>query len=203
MFRSKTLLAVLATAGVSLGAVFGIEQTAHPAGPPLVDVAAAGTTAEPALQLAIQNALEIDQKLQLPVVPVAPNAATSVVPDAATVDRQMASGSVAIKSKFAGAAADREISALQGVIKEERSAGDHFRVLDAGVGKPIFSKVSTATAEGTVETWTKMQFKNPDGTWITSEPHNVIHFIMTLAKDASGQWTVQSFDWDFPPGSGP
>jgi hypothetical protein len=122
-------------------------------------------------------------------------------------DQQASNGKSQIQDIFSGDASKKESAGLDSAVATERKSSDHFRVVDAGVGRAQFDNVDTtvtpAVADGTVETWSKMQFKNPDGTWVYPEPHNTIHFHMTATKDGTGKWTVQTFDWDFPTGDGP
>jgi hypothetical protein len=201
----RLIAAVLAVCAVTIGVVltYGRWVDVKDSRQPVQPAAAAVSGADAAgVEAAVQKALRVDQELQR-----TPAVQPGFAPDSAAFDRQMGDGSGAVQDAFTADAARKENASLNQAVKTEKAAQDHFRVIDSGVGQAKFDTVDSSTtpavAEGTVETWSKMQFKNPDGTWINAEPRHTIHFRMTLVKDGAGKWLVQSFDWDFPTGNGP
>jgi hypothetical protein len=203
--RTRLIATILGVCVVTIGITLASEHWVDVRQPqPVVYPAAAvviGTDAA-GVEAAVQKALRVHQELQR-----SPAVQPGFAPYFAAFDRKVSDGNVAIQDAFTADAARKEGTGLNQAVKTEKAAQDHFRAVDSGVGQAKFDIIDSSTipavAEGTVETWSKMQFKNPDGSWFNSEPHNTIHFRMTLVKDSAGKWLVQSFDWDFPAGSGP
>lgn len=198
---AATATAALVTAGphVWTAATHGDTQPSKQ----LVALAANAGLSTPDAQVraAVAKALRVHQAL-----PVPPGAANHPDPTAAELDAEGTNGKAAIADAFAGAQSDREQAGLTHALALEKTG--HFRALGGGTENLIFKSVAvadtSATATGTVDTWSKMQFKNPNGAWLApNTPRNTLVFTITLQRGSTGRWKVTDFTWDFTPATSP
>lgn len=191
----------------ALGVAFAVSGASHKTGgSPDTQVVALGgsgglVTAQDEVRAAVTNALRKHQTL-----PVTPVQQPGKLPMAADFDRQVANGTAAVHAIFADAPAKKEIDGLNKAVAMQRSG--HFRVLDGGIDNLNFKSVdldstaAKATVHATVDTWSHVSMKNPDGAWHDAQPRNTLVVTMTLSKNSTG-WIVQTFEWTFAPGSEP
>lgn len=103
-----------------------------------------------------------------------------------------------------GAAADRELWSLNNATRAE--ADSNFRVLSGGVSRLVISSVhmngAQANVVGTVDVWSEMNQRMPDGTWIHSKPTQTMDITMKLTNDA-GQWKVVTWTGIVTPDTAP
>jgi hypothetical protein len=83
-----------------------------------------------------------------------------------------------------------------------------FRPLGGGVDSAVWDSVvvngDTATVHGNAVLWSEMAQLNPvTGIWSVARPSASVIVSMTMRRDASGKWIVETYDWDFPPGYSP
>jgi len=184
----------------------------------LATASASSTSPAPAsvqrasVEAVVARALEIDQTLPIPPVPVNKAAAVSSTADVpaapapgdAVRAKQIANADTAIESVFDAAGAVNEKKALNNAITMERDP--NFRALAAGVSNIRYKDVeisgSLATVTGVVTVWSKTETFN-NGRWLISSPSSDLEFQMTLVADSSGHWKVHSYSWTFAAGSEP
>jgi hypothetical protein len=137
----------------------------------------------------------------------APDAIVSVGPITnADLAQRKDAATATIAQVFSGTFAVIEKQALQNDLDMEQTG--LARVIAGGINNLNITSVdidtagTTATVKGTVETWLRTAFKQQDGSWTMSEPHNKLDFTMTLVSQ-NGRWMADSFDWTFAPGSEP
>jgi hypothetical protein len=164
--------------------------------------APASQTDEDLVRASVERALQTHQGLEAGPL----GASITTDPTAAQLDDQLRSSTAAIAVAFMGDQATHEAAALTNAMSIETSG--HFRALGAGIANLNFTQVSItgkiALAKVSVDTWSKMAIKNPDGTWVTAEPHNTLLVTMTLTVDpATGGWKVNGFSLDFSAATAP
>jgi hypothetical protein len=153
---------------------------------------------------AVEQALRTHQTL---AVPHRAQPGAGVNPTEADFRRQKEEGTAAVHAIFGDTPAAKEIAALDKAIAMQRSG--QFRVLAGGIKNLSFASIdvnpdgTTATVHATVETWSKISLKNPDGSWHDADPHNTLQITVTLTRSDLTKWVVRAFDWAFAPGAGP
>jgi hypothetical protein len=206
---SMPLLAALGTLGavvlvVVLSSSSSATKPAKPNQASHVSAAAVGASAPDAVTAqvrgTVQRALLLHQTLAVP-----PGVTDSASPTVRQLDQQAANGKSVIPKAFGAGPASKEQAALNHAIELERTG--QFRVLGGGISNLRFVKVrisaTSAQVAATVTTWSKIALKNPSGVWVPARSTNDLSIQMTLDQGQSGGWLVQSFTWDFVPGTGP
>jgi hypothetical protein len=195
----------LLVAGVTLGITIGAASWAHARNfvVPAQSSAATGNASDAQVRTAVETALRTHQTLPVPSNGIA--AATAAGPSETDLQKEVVSAQAAAANAFGSNLSKKELRALDASIAMQR--GGNFRALAAGIKNLNIRSISydaagtTAVVTGTVETWSRVELKNPDGTWRLAEPHNSINFTMTIADE--NHWVAETFDWSFVPGSAP
>lgn len=193
---SLTLLA----AGAFTAFVVQHGSARHPQAYALPATADASDSPEGQVKATVELALRTHQTLSVPPVPA------GATPTAADLQAQHDNGVAAINAIFGTSVAVQETKALDKAIALERTG--HFKVLGGGVENIKFNSIvvnaDNATVTLSVDTWSKISLRNPDGTWHPTTPRNTLNVTMTLSRDfQTGRWTVETFDWSFTPETRP
>jgi hypothetical protein len=200
--RRNTIITTALVAGIGIGVI--LIGTASHAGPSAETKVSGSPASIAEVKAAVEKAVRVDQRLGLraEVLPATPG-----TPTEADLQQQLTRDTAAIHDIFAdGPAAQKEVDTARSAIGAQRT-GD-FRLEGAGIKDLAFQNIAidpdalTATVQATVETWSRMSNKNPDGTWHRAEPHNIIELDMKLSKN-DGRWLVEAYSWTFAPGSAP
>lgn len=186
--------------GIAGGLAFVILPTSsHPSRFPAANqsqVVTSGPGQTSIVEATFTKAIQTDREIQ---APSSPPPATTAVRKA-----QLQNGEAALARYFVPAVASREEQGLINAVNAE--ANPNFRNIGSGVKNVKFDSVavsgSTATLTADVTTWAKFQ-QQDNGSWVTSDPVNVMIYNMTMTRNSSGQWIVSSMVGDFAPGQGP
>jgi hypothetical protein len=196
---AATLALAASAASIALLGSSGSSRQAQDFALPAV--AAESQSADSQVKAAVELALRTHQTMVVP---------TGIAPDAMPSDADLQAlrsrGNAAINTIFAPAVAKGESKALDNAIAMEKS--DHFKVLSAGIANVKYTNVdidaTTATVNLTVDTWSSISLRDPDGVWHPARPQNTLVVTMTLSQDFGSQrWTVQKFTWTFTPETRP
>jgi hypothetical protein len=212
--RRTRLLAGALGVGLACGTVglISISNAAEPT--PTARAAATDAAQIPQVEAVFTAAIQADRAAQAPEASTAYGksvsaslAAGQVVPAVtdAVRQQQLRDGVAQLGRYFAPAQAEHEAIGLRNAVSAE--ADPAFRNLGSGASKVEYVQVAvangTATVQAKVTAWAKFQQLQPDGTWTTANPVNVMVYNAHLGKDASGHWVINSMQGDFAPGEGP
>jgi hypothetical protein len=212
--KIRASLAV-ATTVTGVGALtFALVGNASGAMPTVADAVQADGSAVSQVKSVFSAAIQADITVQAPDAGSAfgQRAASAMAagqiapaPDAATRQLHLQSGLTTLARYFTPAEAQHEAIGLRNAVAAEADPG--FRNIGFGVSNITVTQVavagSTASVQAQVTEWAKFQQIQPDGTWATDNPVNVMQYSATLAQDATGRWLVTSLVGDAVPGKGP
>jgi hypothetical protein len=211
-------IVVFAMAGFSLLARPSTAQEYAP-----VSVKADANTSSPAIMTAVTEAMVTHQQVYSSSIQVlrgspvlrqasaatrlqlAPGSSTLAVLTTEETQQLRQLKESQINSRFKDTAAVKENGAIAAV--EEANKDPNFRSLDGGVsGVTVRSERvigSHADVQATVAAWSSMAQRQPNGSWVTATPQNMLEIRMSLDVDANGGWVVTALAWNFAPGSQP
>ena len=155
--------------------------------------------------LLLQTALVARQKVVVPQAAVQGRAAT-----AAQLSQLSSTAPTTLAGLFSGSALAAEQKNLQNALTAEQDGT--FQVLDGGSDgftfEPPTSSVTTSeqrvVIQGTYRAWSKVAQLQSGGKAVPATPSNQIDFTATLINEAQAPgWHVDTFFWQFHPGSEP
>jgi hypothetical protein len=136
------------------------------------------------------------------------SAAVAPNPAVETLSVLQRNGDDRLRQLFHGKALENESKGLAAAIEMQKGS-TNFRALDGGADSFSYKSeraidADTVEITGSVRAWSKVAQVQSDGIpLVIATPSNVLNVTTTMKKNSQGLWQVDSFVWEFAPGSAP